>query len=119
MKKRLSALSLALLLLLALCACGLDTPAQPEDGLTVSASRKDGRTFVSIGNLSCEQEAEITLCPAEGTLPDKGTLRLLTAQDMHAHNTFEEPDTVTPVTRQVNPNRPLTLPPFSVCTLTF
>ena len=62
MKKRLSALLLALFLLLTLCACGLDTPAQPEDGLTVY--------FLDVG----QADSALITCGGEAMLIDGGNV---------------------------------------------
>ncbi len=98
-------------------AAAIDTVA-PE-GLSVSATVKDGRTLVTVANLSPREDAEFLLCPAGMTLPHEGTATLLASDDLHAHNTFEDPHTVEPVTASFDPHRPYTLPRGGVVALSF
>jgi alpha-L-arabinofuranosidase len=66
-------------------------------GISVSASKgKSGKINISICNLNHEQPAEIA-CGFEGFQAKKVTGRILTAEVMNAHNTFEKPDAVKPV----------------------
>ena len=66
-------------------------------GISASASRdKSGKIHISICNLNPERQAEIE-CAFEGFQPQKVTGRILTAEAMNAHNTFEKPDAVKPV----------------------
>lgn len=64
--------------------------------LNVSASKDDfGRIHISLCNLDPGKSAEVN-CAIEGAEPSKVSGRILTAKDMTAHNTFENPDAVKP-----------------------
>jgi len=65
-------------------------------GLTASASKdKSGKIHISICNLNPETPAELE-CIIEGFHVQKAAGRVLTAEVMNAHNTFEKPEAVTP-----------------------
>ncbi len=63
--------------------------------LTGSASVGDGAVTLSLVNSHADEPVEATLAlyGADGTLETRSTL---TADDIHAHNTFEAPEAVTP-----------------------
>jgi alpha-N-arabinofuranosidase len=66
-------------------------------GITASCSKdKSGKIHISICNLNPEEPAQIE-CSFEGFEVKKATARILTAEAMNAHNTFEKPDAVKPV----------------------
>ncbi len=90
-----------------------------ESSVTVSASVRDGKTLVTIGNLSCTQEAVLELSAVGCALPETATLRLLANEDLHAHNTFEQPENVKPVERTVDPRQPLHIPAGGIAALRF
>ena len=89
-----------------------------RERLSVSASVKDGRLTVTFANASCGDDAEVDLrlLGAPDGLRD-ATLTLLAASDIHAHNTFEDPDAVAPVRTAWEGSPTLTLPRASVATL--
>jgi alpha-N-arabinofuranosidase len=89
------------------------------EGLSVSASQKDGKTLVTIGNLSCREDAEISLESLGLVLPETGKVRMLANEDIHAHNTFENPEAVVPVEFDFDPTKPLTIPKAAVVALSF
>ncbi len=65
--------------------------------ITASASEAaDGTLTITIGNMSCTEEAEICLTGVGRELKGKAEFALLAADDMHAHNTFENPVSVVP-----------------------
>jgi alpha-N-arabinofuranosidase len=65
--------------------------------ISASASKnKSGKINISICNLNPELPAEVE-CTLEGFQAKKVTGRILTAEVMNAHNTFEKPDVVRPV----------------------
>jgi alpha-N-arabinofuranosidase len=71
---------------------GLETLAS----ITASASKdKTGKIHISICNLNPEASAELE-CSLEGFKLQKVTGRVLTAEVMNAHNTFEKPNAITP-----------------------
>ena len=72
-------------------------------------SRGD-RLLVTIGNLSCAEDREIQLAPVGVDFAGPAEATLLYDDDMHAHNTFEDPERVKPVRTSVDPAKPLTLP---------
>ncbi|MBP3704081.1 MAG: alpha-L-arabinofuranosidase [Clostridia bacterium] len=87
--------------------------------VTVSASVKDGMTLVTIGNLSCREDAVIELESVGGRLPESAQATLLYNADMHAHNTFEEPEKVTPVTVTLDLTKPVTIPKTAILSVRF
>ena len=63
---------------------------------SASASRDaEGRVHISVCNLDPHTSASLT-CDIRGLDASSVTGRILTAADMTAHNTFDEPDAVTP-----------------------
>ncbi|HOK66197.1 MAG TPA: alpha-N-arabinofuranosidase [Anaerohalosphaeraceae bacterium] len=94
---------------------------QKVPALHVSASKgKDGAVYVSICNLNPNQPAPLN-CNVEGFKIGSATGRVLTAETMQAHNTFEKPNTVKPAPLdgiQVKDGKiSLTLPARSVSVL--
>lgn len=90
-----------------------------DTAISASASVKDNCIKVTLANLSCESDVELTLdilgLPGEITSIH---VTKLSAEDMHAHNTFEAPDTVSPKTYVLpGGTRSLTLPAASVMSL--
>jgi alpha-L-arabinofuranosidase len=65
-----------------------------EDSISVSASVKNGKTLVTIGNLSCSNEASVLLESVGVPLPVNAEMTVLYNDDMHAHNTFENKNAV-------------------------
>jgi alpha-N-arabinofuranosidase len=64
--------------------------------IDVSASKdKSGKIHVSLCNLDCSNPADIS-CKLLGVEPAGVSGRVLTAEDMTAHNTFDKPVTVKP-----------------------
>jgi alpha-N-arabinofuranosidase len=104
----------------------LDAPAYELDGeslpqVSASASRDGaGRLHVSLANLNPRQATPMT-CTVHGFNPGRVTGRLLTADAMQAHNTFDQPNRVrtSPVQglRLANTTLEFTLPPHSVVVL--
>ena len=69
---------------------------QELPGLVVSASRdRDGTVHVSICNLDPGRDSALE-CMLDGLTPEQVAGRVLTAETMTAHNTFEDPNAVTP-----------------------
>ena len=85
-----------------------------NDSVTVSASVKDNQTLITIGNLSCTEEQELLLEGVGTELPAMAKATLLYHEDMHAHNTFEEPEKVTPVEVELDLTKAITIPKASI-----
>lgn len=88
-------------------------------GLSGSASLKNNHLFISAVNPSVAEprEAEIVL---HGAVVKSITLNVLTASDIHAHNTFDQPHGVVPKIQRIPPpagHPVITFPPASVSTL--
>jgi alpha-N-arabinofuranosidase len=65
-------------------------------GVTASASKdKSGEIYISICNLNPNEPADLE-CSLQGYKAQKVTGRVLTAEAMNAHNTFENPDVIKP-----------------------
>ncbi|NLE13397.1 MAG: alpha-N-arabinofuranosidase [Clostridiales bacterium] len=90
--------------------------AGEKDGLTISASEKDGKYTITAGNLSYNKTEELKLSLFGGKLNGKANVTVLTHEDPHAHNTFDEPDKVHPVTSviDIDDDTVYTLPPASI-----
>ena len=86
---------------------------------TVSASRKEGKTLVTIGNLSCVQDQEVILETVGQGLPDTGLGKMLWAQDLHDHNTFEQPHKIVPTDFSFDPAKPVHVPKGGIVALSF
>jgi alpha-N-arabinofuranosidase len=89
--------------------------------LSVSASRnKDGRIHISLCNLD-PNKSQMMRCELRGFAPQRVTGRVLTADDMTAHNTFDEPERITLAelkdAKIKNNNVLAVLPPKSVVVL--
>ncbi len=66
--------------------------------LNVSASKdKDGAIHITLANLDPETPAELE-CTLDGAQAKTVTGRVLTAEAMNTHNTFEKPNTIQPTT---------------------
>lgn len=87
--------------------------------VSVSASVKDGKTLLTVANLSCTEDTEISLESIGKDIPDHAEATLLYADDMHAHNTFEAPDTVTSSQIAVDPTKPFIIPKAGIVAIRF
>jgi alpha-N-arabinofuranosidase len=90
-------------------------------GLSACASRdRTGTVHVSFCNLNPRQPVDL-VCTLQGAQVAKLSGRVLTADDMRAHNTFEQPAAVAPAAfeafRQTANGFQVTLPPKSVVVL--
>ena len=87
--------------------------------ISVSASVKDEKTLLTVGNLSCTGDVEILLEGVGKTIPAEAQATLLYAEDMHAHNTFETPEAVTPTAVHIDPARPFVIPKAAILAIRF
>ncbi|MBQ9543697.1 MAG: alpha-N-arabinofuranosidase, partial [Clostridia bacterium] len=85
----------------------------PENRISVSASVKDGRLFVTAANMTLENDLSFSLelLGATGT-PENAVI--LTADDPASHNSFDEPEKVTPKQISVPDLDNISLPHASV-----
>ena len=82
--------------------------------VSVSASVKDGKLLVTMANLSCTEDTELSLAMLGGAVKGSASVQLLSADDMHAHNTFEDPEAVKPKSYTADLAKPIALPKASV-----
>ena len=87
--------------------------------ISVSSSVKDGKTLITIGNLSCHKEAEFCLEGVGMDIPASATLQLLADEDLHAHNTFDEPEAVMPVSKELDLTQPVRIPKGGIAAIRF
>ena len=90
-----------------------------ENSITVSASVKDGKTLVTIGNLSCRENAEISLEGVGADIPKTAKAVMLYHEDMCAHNTFDRPYNVTPKEIEVDPTKSIIIPRNAILAIRF
>ena len=69
--------------------------------LSASASEKDGQTTITLANLHMTEAQSVKLTVVGGELKGKATITILTHEDVHACNTFENPTAVVPVSREI------------------
>ena len=89
--------------------------------VSASASRaKDGALHLSVANLHATLAAPL-LCPFQGWTPRRASGRVLTADAINAHNTFDQPDRVRPTALDgvtvVDGQVRVVLPPRSVAVI--
>jgi alpha-N-arabinofuranosidase len=94
---------------------------QSMPGLSASASRDaSGQIHLSICNVNPHQRADVT-CEVRGMALSAASGRILTADRMQTHNSFETPDQIHPADFQgatIHDNHvTFTLPPMSVTVL--
>jgi alpha-L-arabinofuranosidase len=89
-------------------------------GLKGSASLHDKELVLTVVNSDVSQPRE-TAIRVRGAAIKSGTATVLTAPDIHAHNTFGQPDAVVPASKEITvqgPGLTWTFPPASVTKLT-
>jgi alpha-N-arabinofuranosidase len=109
-----------------LLPCMLESDPYEVDGqqipqVSVSASRDGtGRIHLTLCNVDPHREADVR-CELRGVAPGEVMGSVLTAEDMRAHNTFQDPGRVAPVSFEtVSFNKEelaVTLPPMAVVAL--
>ena len=87
--------------------------------VSVSASVKDGRTLLTIGNLSQTDDAVLTLEAVGAALPARAEATLLWSDDVHTHNTFDAPENIKPSTLNVDLTKPVTVPRAGILAIRF
>jgi len=85
--------------------------------ISVSASVKNHVLTLTAANLSCREDKILSLKALGGSLAEKGKKTVLTADAMNAHNSFEKPECVKPVTVDFNPEEEIELPRYSALSL--
>ncbi|MBB1511108.1 alpha-N-arabinofuranosidase [Tessaracoccus sp. MC1627] len=88
--------------------------------LSTSASTKNGRILISLSNLDAETPIDVTL-DIRGAGIHHATARLLSAPSPSAHNTIDQPHTVSPTPHCLLDDgltKKVTLPPHSFATVT-
>lgn len=93
--------------------------ADIASSVSVSASVKNGKTLLTIANLSVKEDAQITLESVGMPLPPNAAGILLHSDDIRAHNTFEAPDAVVPENITVDLTAAVTVPKAGVLALHF
>ena len=86
------------------------------DAVSASASLKDGRILVTYTNLDLESSVPMEIC-LRGAHLQNASARVLTSDIMDEHNTFDEPERLTPAdlpVRVEGDTCKLVLPPASV-----
>ena len=97
----------------------VENNSEIEKSVSVSASVKDGRTTITFANLSCTEDAEINLEAFGSSMPESAQGTLLYNDNMCAHNTFENPDVVTPSNITVDLTKAFVLPKTAVLAIEF
>ena len=96
----------------------LDTVASDNDAyesrVSVSASVKDGKMLVTMANYALDSDTEISLDLLGASVKGTAKMRVLKSDDVHACNTFDAPDTITPTECEIDVTKPFTLPKASV-----
>ena len=87
--------------------------------VSVSASVKDGKTTVTIGNLSYKEDVEIFLEGVGENLAEVAKAKLLYADDIHSHNTFEQPYAVIPKDIEIDLRKQFTIPKAGIISIEF
>ncbi|MBQ1218112.1 MAG: alpha-N-arabinofuranosidase [Clostridia bacterium] len=90
-----------------------------KEKVSGSASVKDDVMTITMANCSCTEDIDVLpeLLGLNRTVKS-ASMTVLAADDMHAHNTFEAPDAVVPVTCAADLTKPVTVPKAGVVTLT-
>ena len=90
-----------------------------RSAISVSASEKDGVMTVTLANLSCTGDAEVSL-DLLGLDREIASVsaKVLASGDMRDHNTFESPDVITPKDVSVDLSAPVTVPKAGILALT-
>jgi len=73
-------------------------------GLTGSASLKGDKLFLTVVNPHADEPVETTIELRGAGEAKSASVSVLTHDDIHAHNTFDEPDTVAPVDETLSVN---------------
>lgn len=87
--------------------------------ISVSASVKEGKTVITLANLSYKEDAEIELRCIDGIRGGVAEGWILSHDDVRAHNTFENPNEVEPKKIKVDVDQVFILPSASVMSLWF
>ena len=90
-----------------------------ENSISVSASVKDSKTLITIGNFSCTDDVQIILEGVGEKIPEYAKAQLLFHEDMHAHNTFENPDKVVPTEQDIDTTKEITIPKAGILAIRF
>lgn len=90
-----------------------------NSSVSVSASVKDGKTLVTVANLSCTEDVEVLLESVGQEIPQTAEGTILYNEDMHSHNTFEAPDTVMSSEIAVDPKKPIIIPKTGIVAIRF
>ncbi len=98
--------------------CVVTDNSELSSSVSVSASVKNGKTLVTIGNLSCREDAVISLEGVGMPIPEKVEAEILSADDIHSHNTFENPNAVSPKPYTISADR-FVLPRAGILKITF
>ncbi len=85
-----------------------------DGGISSSASIKDGYLTLTLANRSCTEDAEISLEMLGGKVESTASALLLAEDDMHAHNTFENPENVKIKEISLDISKPITLPKAAI-----
>ena len=90
-----------------------------NQNISVSASVKSGVTTVTVANCSCKETIEIMLDAFGGNIPPEIKGKIIYNDDIHAHNTFENPNVVTSSDIIIDTTKAFALPRGSVLSLVF
>ena len=88
-----------------------------DEGVSVSASEKDGRLLVTVANLSADEDRLITLGGDLTKACGKAKITLLSSSEINDGNSFERPNLIQPESAECDPCSPIKLPRASVASI--
>jgi alpha-N-arabinofuranosidase len=87
-----------------------------DEDISASASHKDGKILLTFANLSYSEDKELSIDLADINA-DQATLTLLSSNDLHAYNNFQEPDRIKPTRFEISLSEGIVIPKGSVAAI--